>query len=168
MAALTYHTGTVAVLAPYTIEGATDPKTNEAWTVAEELVKALPKHPQRRDFQVKRNLYPVDGTDQDWHRWTHGTLALLVEGARHTPAMLKQRNLIVEAVRPGFGFLLDRFLDGPSMTVHVRDLEGYPVAAEVRVIEMAPRNEELDQASHAAWSMVANLILNLDETISKG
>jgi hypothetical protein len=57
--------------------------------------------------------------------------------------MLKQRNLIVEAVRPGFGFLLDRFLDGPSVTVHVLDLEGYPVAAEVRVVEMAPRNDEL-------------------------
>jgi len=143
LAALTYHTGTVAVLAPYTIEGAKDPKINEAWVIAEELVKSLGKHPQRRDFQVKRNLYPVDGTDQDWHRWAHGTLALLVEGARHTPAMLEQRNRIVEAVRPGLGFLLDRFLDGPSLTVHVRDLDGYPVAAEVRVLEMAPRNEEV-------------------------
>jgi hypothetical protein len=143
VAALTYHTGTVAVLAPYTIDGAEDPKNNEAWTVAEELVRVLPAHPQRRDFNVKRNLYPVDGTDQDWHRFAHGTLALLIEGARHTPAVVKQRSKIVEAVRPGFGFLLDRFLDGPSVTVHVRDLEGFPVEAEVRVVEMAPQNGEV-------------------------
>ena len=32
----------------------------------------------------------------------------------------------------------------------------------------SPRDESLDPASHAAWTMVANLVLNLDETISKG
>ncbi|MEE3001559.1 MAG: PSD1 and planctomycete cytochrome C domain-containing protein [Planctomycetota bacterium] len=41
-------------------------------------------------------------------------------------------------------------------------------ATELLSVGTAPRNEDLDQASHAAWSMVANLILNLDETISKG
>ena len=143
LAALTYHTGTVAVLAPYTIDGAKDPAINEAWTVAEELVRVLPKHPQRRDFKVKRNLYPVDGTDQDWHRFAHGTLALLIEGARHTPAVLKQRSRIIKAVRPGMGFLMDRFLDGPSISAHVVDLEGNPIQAEVRIVEMAPENDEV-------------------------
>ncbi|MGB0588621.1 MAG: M14 family zinc carboxypeptidase [Myxococcota bacterium] len=143
LAALTYHTGTVAVLAPYTIDGATDPKVNEAWTVAEELVRTLPRHPQGRDFKVKRNLYPVDGTDQDWHRFANGTLALLIEGARHTPAVVKKRNKIVKSVRPGLGFLMDRFLDGPSLTVYVVDLEGKPIQAEVRIVEMAPENGEV-------------------------
>ena len=143
LAALTYHTGTVAVLAPYTIDGAEDPDVNEAWTVAEELVRTLPKHPQRRDFRVKRNLYPVDGTDQDWHRFAHGTLALLIEGARHTPAVVKKRSRIVKAVRPGMGFLMDRFLDGPSLSAYVVDLEGHPIQAEVRIAEMAPKNGEV-------------------------
>ena len=35
-------------------------------------------------------------------------------------------------------------------------------------VGIAPRDESLDPASHAAWTMVANLVLNLDETISKG
>ena len=143
LAALTYHTGTVAVLAPYTIDGAKDPKVNEAWTIAEELVRTLPRHPQGRDFKVKRNLYPVDGTDQDWHRFAHGTLALLIEGARHTPSVVKKRDRIVKSVRPGMGFLMDRFLDGPSLTVYVVDIEGKPIQAEVRVVEMAPENGEV-------------------------
>jgi hypothetical protein len=143
LAALTYHTGTVAVLAPYTIDGAKDPALNEAWTVAEELVRVLPRHPQGRDFKVKRNLYPVDGTDQDWHRFAHGTLALLIEGARHTPAVAKQRNKIVKSVRPGLGFLMDRFLDGPSLSAYIVDLQGNPIQAEVRVVEMAPENGEV-------------------------
>jgi hypothetical protein len=32
----------------------------------------------------------------------------------------------------------------------------------------APRDKSLDPSEHAAWTMIANLILNLDETITKG
>jgi len=32
----------------------------------------------------------------------------------------------------------------------------------------APRDQSLDPSEHAAWTMIANLILNLDETITKG
>jgi hypothetical protein len=31
----------------------------------------------------------------------------------------------------------------------------------------SPRNEALDSVEHAAWTMIANVILNLDETVSK-
>ena len=32
----------------------------------------------------------------------------------------------------------------------------------------APRNDKLDAAELAAWTMVASMILNLDETVTKG
>ena len=32
----------------------------------------------------------------------------------------------------------------------------------------SPRDEELDPAELAAWTMVASVILNLDETVTKG
>ena len=32
----------------------------------------------------------------------------------------------------------------------------------------SPRDESLDPSSHAAWTLISNLVLNLDETISKG
>lgn len=142
VASVTYHTGTVALLAPYTIEGVADPVVNEAWTIAEEMAKILPRHPQDRAFKVKRNLYPVDGTDQDWHRAAHGTLALLVEGARWTPRSMGMRSRIVTAVRPTWTYLLDRFLDGPSVSVRVVDREAQPVLADVRIVEMAQRAGE--------------------------
>jgi len=135
VASISYHTGAVALLAPYTIPGVENPRPNAAWTIARELAKRLPHHPQDRDFAVLRNLYPVDGTDQDWHRFAHGTLALLVEGALWTPIGPSRRNATVEAVRPSWMFLLDRFLDGPSLSGHVVDSEGRPVRAEVRLRE---------------------------------
>ena len=136
VAAVSYHTGAVAILAPYTIPGVDNPRPNEAWTIAQELARQLPRHPQDREFVVMRNLYAVDGTDQDWHRFAHGTLALLVEGGLWSPIGPSRRNAAVDAVRPTWTLLLDRFLDGPSLSGHVVDADGRPVHAEVRIREV--------------------------------
>ncbi len=32
----------------------------------------------------------------------------------------------------------------------------------------SPRNEKLDPAEHAAWTMIGSVLLNLDETVTKG
>src|SRR5690606_35671994 len=74
---ISFHTGTLAILAPYTIPRVKNPTPNEAWTVAEQIAKEITGHPEGL-VPVKKNLYAVDGTDQDWFRNTHGTLALLV------------------------------------------------------------------------------------------
>ncbi len=41
-------------------------------------------------------------------------------------------------------------------------------AAKSLKVGESPRNEKLDAAEHAAWTAVARMILNLDETITKG
>jgi hypothetical protein len=41
-------------------------------------------------------------------------------------------------------------------------------AAQLLGVGEAPRNVQLDAAELAAWTIVANVILNLDETITKG
>lgn len=141
-ASISYHTGTVAVLAPYTIDDLQNPQPNEAWTVAEEIVRGLPRHPDGKRFEVAKQLYSVDGTDQDWHRHTHGTLALLVEGVRLTPKNVKKRGPIVRAVRPLWSRLFNRYLEGPSITGKVTDQKGRPVYAEVRIKEVTLREGE--------------------------
>jgi hypothetical protein len=56
--------------------------------------------------------------------------------------------------------------------IYQRQLAEYrkqPAEAEdLLKVGESPRNQKLDQADLAAWTMVANTILNLDETISKG
>ena len=149
-AAISYHTGTVGILAPYTIDGVKNPEPNEAWTVAVEVARKLPNHPQPwskqnprpRKFRVKRKLYSVEGTDQDWLRHAHGTLALLVEGASRTPLELEQRRKIVAAVRPTWQLLLDRYLDGPTLSGVVTGRRGLPLRAEVRIREVTTHEGE--------------------------
>ena len=135
VASISFHTGTVALLAPYTIAGAQNPEPNEAWIVAEWLAAQLPRHPQDRDFALKKNLYPVDGTDQDWLRHELGTLALIVESARTSAKTTEERNAIVAVVRNAWMLLCDRFLDGPSLSGQVQDATGAPLVARVRIAE---------------------------------
>ncbi len=56
--------------------------------------------------------------------------------------------------------------------LYERQLAGYaanrPAALKLLGVGEAPRNERLDPAKLAAWTMVASAILNLDETITKG
>ncbi len=139
---LSFHSGTVALLAPYTIDGVQNPDPNEAWTVAEHLIKDLPQHPQGKPWEVRRNLYSVDGTDQDWHRFAHGTVALLVEGSRWAPRKAHTRKKVIRALRPLWASLFDRFLDGPAISGKVLDADGKPVKAEVVIKEMAPAEGE--------------------------
>lgn len=135
-AVLSYHIGTVAILAPYTIDEVKDPRPNVAWLVAEEIVRGMdPEHPDGKPWRVRRNLYSVDGTDQDWHRWAHGSLALLVEGGRASHLEMDKRRASVASVRPSWQLLLDRYVQGPVLWGHVVDAEGRPVEAQVVVEE---------------------------------
>lgn len=135
VASISYHTGTVALLAPYTIAGAKNPEPNEAWIVAEQLCARLPRHPQDRDFVMKQSLYPVDGTDQDWLRHELGTLALIVESARAGARSSEERRAITGVVRNTWMDLCDRFLDGPCVSGWVQNGAGEPVAAVVSIVE---------------------------------
>ena len=134
--ALTLHTGTVKVLAPYTIDGLISPEPNVAWMVAEKLVEGLPRHPQKRDWIVRRKLYSVDGTDQDWLYQSHGTVALLLEIARWTPLKAENRQAVFDAVRPLWTGLLQRYVAGPAIQGQVVDASGKPLAADVKVKEV--------------------------------
>jgi murein tripeptide amidase MpaA len=145
-ASISYHTGSVAVLAPYTIDNVKDPTQNEAWTVGEYVVAGLPPHPQGKPFSLRRKLYSVDGTDQDYYRATYGTVALLVEGARRDAKDEAERQAVVRAVRPSWLRLFQRFVDGPAISGRIRDAAGHPVAAEVSVLEIKPQEGETWQS----------------------
>lgn len=140
--ALSYHTLGTVILAPYTTDGAADPEPNDAWNLAKRLVKALPVQPNGRRFVLRRNIYPVDGVDQDWLRAAHGTDALLLEGAVQNPLSARLLARTVAATRDSWRTLLEATLRGPRVSGRVVDARGQPVAAEVVVREQAPRMGE--------------------------
>ena len=112
---------------PYTLDRVAQPTPNAAWGVAEQIAAATPTQPDGKALRVRRQIYPVDGTDQDWMRHTHGTVAFIVEGSHHNPEVRDVRLASVAALRPIVPTLLDRVLDGPTLRVRVLDGAGEPV-----------------------------------------
>lgn len=138
-----YHTNSTKILVPYTDPSLVSPDVNEAWAIAEEIAATLPVQINKKSYEVARNLYPVDGTAQDYFRAAFGTVALLVEGPLNNPLPYdRHRN---GNIIPGRGIwqgLLKRTVDGPGVYGRVVDGSGAPVVAEVIVQEQAPKRGE--------------------------
>ncbi len=133
VALVSFHTSGTMLLSPYTIDGKKNPDPDVAWTVGEELVDLLPVQPSGRRFTVKRKMYSVDGTDQDWHYWANGTLAYIIEGSHHNPRHPATRQRSIDGLRLFVPSLLDRVLEGPGVYGFVRDAEGNPLPAVVSI-----------------------------------
>ena len=135
VALISYHTAGTKILVPYTIDNCRSPHPNTAWVLAGHMAALADSGREDRDYLPVRNLYSVDGTDQDWHYWRHGTLAYLWEGPRTNPPY-QYRDRYVAGVRPGWQFLLDRLADGPTLSGHVRDSDGKPLEAVITLDEI--------------------------------
>jgi hypothetical protein len=119
VAMVSYHSAATRLLVPYTVEGAKNPTPSTAWAVAPLLLEKVRWGQRGKGYKAVSKLYPVGGTDQDWFHWRFGTLAYLVELPFITPSRSRPLEPMVEAARPLWQSLLERFLDGPSLTVSV-------------------------------------------------
>jgi hypothetical protein len=144
VAAIDFHTNGTVILVPYTDPGIQNPEPNEAWVVAQEVAGQLPVQTNGKRYAVQRNMYPVDGTHQDWLRFSYGTIALLVEGPTHNPLpYARGRPAAVVGTRPTWQLLFERVRSGPGVVGRVVDEDGRPLEAEIVVDEMKPRAGEV-------------------------
>ncbi len=141
VASLDFHTPAMAVIVPYTDPGMRSPEINEAQTLAERMAAALKQG--KTTYRVLRNLYPVDGTAQDFFRFRYGTLALLLEGPLHNPLPYAEKALpAIVSTRPGYRTLLERVASGPVLSLKVQT-SGKPVEASVVIDELPTRFGEV-------------------------
>jgi hypothetical protein len=90
---------------------------------------------------------------------------LLAEGGSSTDERLTYAFRLVTSRRPDereLGVLRHVFED------QLRYFQANPDAGgKLLAVGTAPRNANLNAAEHAAWTMMANLVMNLDEAITK-
>jgi len=141
-ASVSFHTWGTMIMSPYTIPGLENPEPDTAWAVAQGIADGMPVQPNGRRFVVKKMMYPVDGTDQDWLYHEHGTLAYILEGSHHNPLDPAMRQASTEGAWPFTEGLIWRLLDGPGVSGHVRDPQGRPVQATVAIPEILHHQEE--------------------------
>ena len=151
VAVISWHTSGSMILSPYTIDGVSNPEVDVPWAIAEELVDDLPvRHPTRKKMRVKRKMYSVDGTDQDWHYFTHGSIAYIIEGPIHNPKKKKLVEGSLDYMLPIFTRFVDRVYKGPRISGTVLSADGQPVDATVAIKEIKTnaaeewRNRETD------------------------
>ena len=132
---ISFHTTSTVILSPYTLDGMRNPEPDIALQLAGRMAKAAPKQANGRYFKVQKNIYPVEGTDQDWLYFTHGTLAFLVEGPVHNPKTAQERARILRQGREVWMEFLRSLTKGNGITVFVKDGEGKPLEAEILVEE---------------------------------
>jgi len=121
------------IISPYTIENKRSPRPDIPWRIAEKLAKEAGTQPNKKAMVVRSNMYPVDGTDQDWLYHEHGTLAYIVEGSHHNPRRRTVREASIEGVRPIFKGLLEVLATSPLIYGNVTGPEGGPLEAVVRI-----------------------------------
>ena len=99
-----------------------------------------------------------------------------VEAARHLAArMMRQSAGFEDRVTFAFRLLTSRkprpdelSIIRQTLDAHLAEYRARPEAAKKLLAEgESPRDESLDPAEHAAWTMIANLLMNMDETITK-
>jgi hypothetical protein len=132
---LSYHCYATRVLVPYTIDLAISPTPNPAWRLGQALAAAGLSHRPIKRYTADRNLYAVDGTDQDWMYHEYGTMAFIVEGSYLTPDYEPRGRRSVQGMRPLSLRALELYLEGPVIVIHVRDENGRPIEAQVQILE---------------------------------
>jgi hypothetical protein len=142
VAMVSYHAAATRLLVPYSVDGAREPVPSPAWAVAPAMIDAASRTPGGKRYEAVRHLYPVGGTDQDWFYWSFGTLAYLVELPFVAPGPRRPLAPMIEGARSFWQVLLERFLEGPSVTVRVPETFRAEGPVTVAVEEIAWGNGE--------------------------
>jgi hypothetical protein len=135
--AISFHTVATKILVPYTIDEVKNPDPSVPWIIGKKIAELCDSCREDRDYEARRNLYSVDGTDQDWHYFQHGTVAYILEGPRHNSPYDRDRDCIVQGVRPAWMYMLSRLSEGPTLSGNVYDAESRePLEAAITIDEI--------------------------------
>ncbi len=141
-ASISFHTVSTRILSPYSIDALRNPPKDKdpLRQLAQEMADNAGKQPNGKFYEVVKNIYSVDGTDQDWFRMMAGTAAYLAEGPLHNPIGEKRR-AAVASTRPVWETLLRR---AKTATVaRVKSAEGAPLIARIEYSDIPALNDEI-------------------------
>jgi hypothetical protein len=133
---IAYHSAGGVILFPYGSQTAINPIPNISESICSQMADICVREDNRK-YDFRPRLYDVNGLDRDWHYY-NGTIGFVVELSLNgfQPDYDTWRDDIVEGVRPGWQYLLDR-INGPSLYGHVIDGQtSAPVEANIEIEEI--------------------------------
>jgi hypothetical protein len=140
---LSFHSFATKILYPYTIENIKNPDPDYPKQFAiqiAELAKSF--HPVKRNFEAIKNIYPVDGTDQDYYYFKYGTIALLAESSHKNIYYKHNIKKILTGFKPLWVKMLKECVEGLKIAVKIVDAQGNPIQADIEIEEFTYSNNE--------------------------
>ncbi|TGL44057.1 peptidase M14 [Leptospira wolffii] len=129
-ASISYHAFANCILVPYSIDGTMNPDPDLAWDLGKRIASQIESKNPNHSFSAKKNIYPVDGVDQDYYFFKYGTLAYLLESSHLNPPYSDVPK-ILESMRPAWRLLLEEIIDGDKLYFKIKGEDGKAVAARV-------------------------------------
>jgi len=136
-----FHSQANSLLYPYTISSLENPQPDYAQKLAKRLAAKVKSYRQDKAFKAKKNIYPVDGTDQDYYYFQFGSNALLTEVSHLTPEY-KFAEKILAGFRPLWRGFLEEAMTSAKILLHITDQMKQPLVAEVVISEISYKNGE--------------------------
>ncbi len=128
---LSYHCYASSVLIPYSISGTVNPEPDTLKETGEKLIEGITMYRPDKEFRAKKNLYEVDGTDQDTFYNYFGTFAYVVESSH----LIENYNFvprIVRGLRPIWQNMLIAYENAEKIRIKVTDESGKPLSADIK------------------------------------
>lgn len=131
---MSFHSFAGKILFPYSIEDTVNPIPDYQGGLAKRLVSAARSY-SGRNYQAVKNLYPVDGTDQDYFFNKHGTVALLTEST-HRNIEFANVEKVLSGFRPAWKKFLEEYFTANKLILRITDREKEPVEAQITIDEL--------------------------------
>ncbi len=140
---LSFHSFATKILYPYTIENIYNPDPDYPKQFAMQIAElAKSYHPVKRKFEAVKNIYPVDGTDQDYYYFKYGTIALLAESSHKNIHYKHNIKKILTGFKPLWEKILFESIEGLKLAVKIIDAQGNPIQADIVIEEFSYFNDE--------------------------
>jgi hypothetical protein len=131
---MSFHTYAAKVLYPYSIENLNNPKPDLAKEMAHRIIKNSKSYHPTKKFEAVKNIYAVDGTDQDFFYFKYGTLAFLTESS-HRNIPYQNVSTVMDGYSPIWENLLDEYVKGYKLILKIVNQEDEPVSCNIEVEE---------------------------------
>jgi hypothetical protein len=132
---ISFHSNGAKILYPYTVENVKNPSDEYPRYFAKHLAKLT------KQYHAVKNLYPVDGTDQDYYYFKYDTMAFLLESSLQNPQYQKVENAMRE-MEMIWQEIIEQTVNGEKILLKIVDENNKNLEAEVRVDDFKYYNNE--------------------------
>ncbi|EKR73704.1 M14 family zinc carboxypeptidase [Leptospira noguchii] len=141
-ASISYHAYANCLLVPYSIDSLNNPEPDMAKELGKKIAASVTSLNPEKEFEARKNIYPIDGVDQDYFYFVHGTLAYLLETTHLNPEY-KEVEKVNASLRKAWNLLLNEVLEGKKIFLKITDELGTPLEAKIEIERVKYFQEEI-------------------------